>query len=327
MIPYDDIAGYLRQELSADRRREVESWVDRAPENRRLFERLREEWELIGDDPAHWARPDREKIWQAIWAHVRPPARYTRRSVVRIACTWAAVACVIGAVGAFFVKSRLDRAFMARSATTVEAPPGRKAHLTLPDGTAVWLNSDSRLRYAAGFNAVNRLVELDGEAFFRVTKNRRKPFIVRTSGVDVTARGTSFDVSAYADDPNTSVSLLEGSVWVSGRDGTRIADLHPNELAVIPRGTLRCTLYREDAEIYRAWVHDQLDFHNADIFQIVRKLERWYGVGITLVGADPQRRYTFRVKTESLREILDLFGKLTPIECAVDGKNVSVTFK
>lgn len=330
-IPYDDIAGYIRQEISDDKRHEVEAWINDSPENRKLFEQLFNEWENIYDTPEESVRADKKKVWTGISSHIEaslPVKSYTRQFLVKVSSSAAMIAVIIGITVAFFVKSSIDSAFMTRSITTVETSEGQKMQMTLPDGTRVWLNSGSKLLYAADFNSKNRIVKLEGEGFFRVTKNENKKFIVKTSSVDIIVKGTSFDVSAYHDDREIRISLLEGEVAISDKEGNRISGLHPNELAVISRENLGCTVYKkEDAEIYRAWTHDQLTFYNADTHEIIKKFERWYGIHITWIDPDEKQKYTFSVKTESLHEVLELFNKLTPIDYTVNGKEVTIVYK
>lgn len=329
-IPYDEIAGYIRQELSEQERHKVDMWINSSAENRKLFEQLLNEWENIYDSPEQSVRADKDKIWSGISSHIRtslPVKSYTRKILIKVAGIAAMLAIIIGVAATVFVKSTIDSAFLSQSVTTIETRQGQKMQMTLPDGTKVWLNSGSKLTYAGDFNRSERIVNLEGEAFFNVTKNQSKKFKVRTSGVDIVVKGTSFDVSAYNDDREISVSLLEGKVVITDKTGKYMTDLNPDELAIISRQNLKYTLFKDDANTYRSWTEDQLIFYNEDIYEVAKKLERWYGINIKLVNPNEKQKYTFSVKTESLRELLELFNKLTPIDYKINGKEVTIINK
>ncbi|EGK01292.1 FecR family protein [Dysgonomonas gadei] len=329
-IPYDEIAGYIRQELSEQERHKVDMWINSSAENRKLFEQLLNEWENIYDSPEQSVRADKDKIWSGISSHIRtslPVKSYTRKILIKVAGIAAMLAIIVGVAATVFVKSTIDSAFLSQSVTTIETRQGQKMQMTLPDGTKVWLNSGSKLTYAGDFNRSERIVNLEGEAFFNVTKNQSKKFKVRTSGVDIEVKGTSFDVSAYNDDREISVSLLEGKVVITDKTGKYMTDLNPDELAIISRQNLKYTLFKDDANTYRSWTEDQLIFYNEDIYEVAKKLERWYGINIKLVNPNEKQKYTFSVKTESLRELLELFNKLTPIDYKINGKEVTIINK
>lgn len=329
-IPYDEIAGYIRQELSEQERHKIDMWINSSAENRKLFEQLLNEWENIYDSPEQSVRADKDKIWSGISSHIRtslPVKSYTRKLLIKVAGIAAMVAIIVGVAATVFVKSTIDSAFLSQSVTTIETMQGQKMQMTLPDGTKVWLNSGSKLTYAGDFNRSERIVNLEGEAFFNVTKNQSKRFKVRTSDVDIVVKGTSFDVSAYNDDREISVSLLEGKVVITDKTGKYMTDLNPDELAIISRQNLKYTLFKDDANTYRSWTQDQLIFYNEDIYEVTKKLERWYGINIKLVNPDEKQKYTFSVKTESLRELLELFNKLTPIDYKINGKEVTIINK
>ncbi|WP_419033176.1 FecR family protein [Dysgonomonas gadei] len=329
-IPYDEIAGYIRQELSEQERHKVDMWINSSAENRKLFEQLLNEWENIYDSPEQSVRADKDKIWSGISSHIRtslPVKSYTRKILIKVAGIAAMLAIIVGVAATVFVKSTIDSAFLSQSVTTIETRQGQKMQMTLPDGTKVWLNSGSKLTYAGDFNRSERIVNLEGEAFFNVTKNQSKKFKLRTSGVDIVVKGTSFDVSAYNDDREISVSLLEGKVVITDKTGKYMTDLNPDELAIISRQNLKYTLFKDDANTYRSWTEDQLIFYNEDIYEVAKKLERWYGINIKLVNPNEKQKYTFSVKTESLRELLELFNKLTPIDYKINGKEVTIINK
>ncbi len=122
----------------------------------------------------------------------------------------------------------------SKQLTTIEAPIGSKSNITLPDGTQIWLNAGSKLTYGEEFNKSSRNVSLDGEAYFDVEKNKKLPFIVKTSHLDLKVLGTSFNVRSYADDNQVNTTLVEGKVTIElkGEKTNETVTLEPNQSLV-----------------------------------------------------------------------------------------------
>ncbi|WP_341840602.1 FecR family protein [Chitinophaga caseinilytica] len=161
--------------------------------------------------------------------------------------------------------------FAARNVLTT--PRGGQYRLTLSDGTNVWLNAASVLRYPTAFVGPERVVELTGEAYFEVAKDASRPFVVKTDGgTDVKVTGTHFNVSAYEEQPAQVVTLLEGAVTVNQRQ------LEPGQQAVSQNGTIRIS--PADTEQAVAWKNGFFSFSDADIKTVMQELERWYDVKI-----------------------------------------------
>jgi ferric-dicitrate binding protein FerR (iron transport regulator) len=209
-------------------------------------------------------------------------------------------------------------------------PKGEKGQLFLPDGTKVWLNSDSKLSFGSDFNTKDRMVILEGEAFFDVAKSDKHQFIVRTSSVDVKVHGTAFDVTAYTGSDDVDVSLQRGSVSIYKR-GTdeELASLVPNQHVAIDKKSYltKTNSFAGDSDI--AWTFEELIFDHATLKEVFSKMSNWYGVDISIApsSSQPDLKYRFKIKTESLTEILELINKMTPIEYKIDGKEVTIRYK
>lgn len=211
---------------------------------------------------------------------------------------------------------------------TVFAESGQKTQIFLPDSTRVWLNSDSYLSYSSGFNRKNRIVNLKGEAFFDVMKDKEHSFTVKTEDINVVVHGTAFNVSAYPDEQVMSVSLLRGSVTVEERKTTsRSIRLEPNQQVCIERERQSWNLTSCNAEMECLWTQNMLRFENISATEVFNKLEKWYGVNIHIDNLDPSIKYGFVLKSESLREILDLINKITSINYQINGKEVNIKYK
>ncbi|WP_293712447.1 FecR domain-containing protein [uncultured Parabacteroides sp.] len=160
-------------------------------------------------------------------------------------------------------------------------PPGQRAKVLLADGTEVWLNANSTLRYPERFDRKQREVELHGEAFFEVEKNKEKPFIVKTSKMDILVTGTMFNVSAYETEKYFVTSLVEGAVSVScANDRNRTFSLRPQQQIVVSDSSSEVTSF-EDID-FLSWKEGVFVFDDMVLTDIIKKLELFYDVSITV---------------------------------------------
>jgi ferric-dicitrate binding protein FerR (iron transport regulator) len=198
--------------------------------------------------------------------------------------------------------------------------------VVLPDGSKVWLNAGSELRYKNSFNSKLREVELEGEAFFEVMKDHSKLFKVNTGKVSVEVYGTAFNVKNYKEENNLEVTVESGNVGVVG-NGCKLADLAKGKQLSMNRESNAVTLTSPDLGIITAWKNNELVFDGTPFEEVIRYLERWYGVNITIEEKMKRKHnYTFKVKTESFRELLELLKEITPLQYKIDGKNVSIKY-
>lgn len=171
---------------------------------------------------------------------------------------------------------------------TLSTPRGGQYHVVLPDGTGVWLNAASSIRYPTVVTGKEREVEITGEAYFEVAENAAMPFIVKKGNVEVKVLGTHFNVNAYDDEGNMKVTLLEGSVKVEQRttdNGQRTTGnqqlLTPGQQAQAePDGRIRL-IRNADVEQAVAWKNGEFSFRHNDIYEIMRQLSRWYNVDVS----------------------------------------------
>ena len=163
-------------------------------------------------------------------------------------------------------------------------PYGNQSKLILSDNTVVWLNAGSRLVYPTFFNGKTREVLLFGEAFFEVSKNAEKPFIVKTSDIEIKVLGTQFNVSAYAEDKVIQTVLKEGSVAIRQNNASffdKEVVLKPNQMASFSKGSNETKLYDVDASYYTLWTKGLLSFDDVDFNRILKKVERFYNISVS----------------------------------------------
>ena len=162
---------------------------------------------------------------------------------------------------------------------TITVPAGQRINITLADGTNVWLNARTTIQYPITFNEKERLVKLDGEAYFDVTKDKSKPFIVQTDNYNVEVLGTQFDVNAYSETGEFETTLMSGSVKVaSASDSTQKITLKPNNKVFLQDGKLHVTAV-DDYNPYR-WKEGLICFKNETFTSIMKDFEKYYGLTI-----------------------------------------------
>ena len=188
----------------------------------------------------------------------------------------------------------------------IETPRGGQYKVLLPDGTAVWLNAASSLKYPASFGQLKeRRVMLFGEAYFEVAHNKQKPFVVEAGGQEIKVLGTHFNVNAYADEPQKRTTLLQGSVQVS--NGGRILLLHPGEQSQFSSHSF--TSGSADIQTATGWKNGRLAFSRTDIRQVLREIARWYDIEIEYSGAEPNYTISGEVPRQAkLSEILKILS-------------------
>ncbi|MCS4224652.1 FecR domain-containing protein [Sphingobacterium sp. BIGb0165] len=189
----------------------------------------------------------------------------------------------------------------------ITAPKGASFDLTLPDGTKVFLNSDSKINYPRKFTGNMRQVRLEGEAYFEVAHNKEKPFIVKTGTTEIKVLGTKFNVRAYPNMEDNLVSLLEGSVQLSNQFSSML--LKPGEMAVIQRNAQNIPVKDiADADPI-AWKSGYFNFNNIPVSEMALEIGRWYNVEFDLSYLKKDIRLTGRIRRDNkLKTLLALLS-------------------
>ncbi|AYL95583.1 FecR family protein [Mucilaginibacter celer] len=201
-------------------------------------------------------------------------------------------------------------------------PRGGQYQLVLPDGTKVWLNAASSLKYPAAFTGIERKVELTGEAYFEVSKDPSKPFYVKTAGQTVTVLGTHFNINSYTDEAATKTTLLEGSVKVTGNNGQSVK-IKPGEQAVNYANDISIKQNVNTDEAI-AWKNGKFMFRNTDLQTIMRQLSRWYDVDVEYRGTIAQKHYMGRIsRNVPVSQIFEIL-KTSGLNFTINGRKIIV---
>ena len=213
---------------------------------------------------------------------------------------------------------------------TLITPRGGEYKLTLSDGTRVWLNCESELKYPVAFIGENRKVVLKGEAFFAVSKNT-KPFIVETADLTVQVTGTRFNVRAYADDPIVQTTLTRGSVLVETKnnDGgpAQVVALSPGEQADFHRTRARLNRIQVDTTNFVGWIAGYFRFENKPLDEILKSMSRWYNVNYTYKGhVDSRKPLSGRLnRKDDFDVLMNLVSKISGTAYVRDENQVIIS--
>ena len=205
---------------------------------------------------------------------------------------------------------------------TLNVPKGGEYSLILPDGSRVWLNSETTLRFPVQFTGGKRVVYLSGEAYFRAKKDTSAAFHVYTKQQEITVLGTTFNVSAYENDWFTETTLIEGKVAVEG--GAERVVMKPSEQYILDKRSGVGELKEVETEFYTSWIDGKFYFTSFTFEEIVKKLERWYDFTMIYEEDDiRQMRFSGVInKHRPIEEMLRFLEKTTDIHFKISGKNI-----
>lgn len=203
----------------------------------------------------------------------------------------------------------------------VTVPRGGEYKLVLADGTIVWLNSDSHIRYPVTFSGDTRQVELEGEAYFEVAKDKEKPFIVRMNEYNVRVTGTQFNVRNYSNE-NLATTLVEGRVQIEKKG--RVDRLRPGQQAILENNEIRIRTVNVNEQV--AWRHGAFGFTQCRLENIMEELARWYDVDVFYMNQQV-KNYHFSAwfkRSSSINEVINILEKTKKISLDLKGRILTV---
>ncbi len=288
-----------------------------------------DEYKQFQEVVASFNKEELESFMESYWLEYRPERKYQKHDfeeliaeianrvkprTIRIGLKifWQVAAILllplmIAATSYFYIRNhQLEKYFAQKMNITVNS--GERAHLRLPDGTTVRMNSASSITYPSNFGFQNREIALNGEAFFTVTKDSMHPFIVATPYLKVKVLGTVFNLDAYDSADRVETTLLEGAVQIiTQNDHPKTVLLKPNEKAVFHKKTGELTVERTDLRYETAWLNGELIFRSVTFEEMIQVLSRYYGIEVEIVANKiHNERYTGSFNAKNMTDILDL---------------------
>ena len=298
------IARDIDNSLSPEEKRTLQSWLDEDAANQQYYDALKSTWSLTAKAETDFV-PATEKNWESFRQHITETGKrsflYTYRNALRIAAT---VILLCGAATTYFV-------FFHHPEVAVYTQAREKRTVTLPDGSKVFLNQQSSLRYTTGFNGNERAVHLEGEAFFEVTQQSDKPFIVYTRHTQTQVLGTSFDVKSY-NPVEVEVAVVSGKVAFSDRSNAQRLVLSSGNRGVLQSAQTLKQLPIEDPN-FMAWKENRLSFQDTRISDVINTLEGYFDVQIVLKDQEAGRlRYNGTFDPEQLNSLDSVLEVICP---------------
>lgn len=315
-----EIKKYLEGKATPQEILRLTEWLDKK-ENRAAFKQIKNDWKADPDgqnvSPDTWLQLDRFQT-RILTGYNR---KIMKLAFVQRFYQYAAVFLLLIAVCSLYLYFSGSQAEEAISWNTVFAENGQISKVLLPDSTVVWLNSGSRLKYSSWFGNESRDVELSGQAYFDVTKNKKLPFVVSCGDLKVNVLGTRFTAEAYPEDPCIQVILVEGAVNLTSRNSDRVfARLKPDEMMVYNKGNNHFEIEEVVAQKYTAWREGIIHIYDQPLKVVAAKLQKRYNQPI-VVGKDlDDYKVTFSIRNEDFSEVLRMLLAITPAKAYQEGE-------
>lgn len=336
---YKAIGRHLVNTPSKKNKVKLKGWMGESDENKSIYENIERHWRAGNLEKTTIIKHDeiKKEIWKKANADNTIIQKLKRPYQTSGFMKYAAVVLLVVCSGLvfYFQSGEEAPATVENQLITKSNTSGRKSEIHLKDGTIINLNAESELSYHEVFSDTARMVWLEGEAFFDVAKDTSRPFYVISRDIIVHALGTSFNVSGYPEQGKFRVSLATGKVRVSEKSGNWLNKTAPQitlepgqEVYYQSEEKAFSTVQEFDANQVQGWTEGVLHFNKASLEDIIRKLERWYGVDIELVTL-PERalNYTGQFKRQNLENVLTSMAFVNNFEFEINNKNVVLNFK
>lgn len=317
---------FMRGETSRDEEEILSDWL-RSPEaGKQLSNYSQEAWE---NSDNILATEIQGRMFERIKSQMHNTTRKLdkQKRILRVKRLFQYAAIILMVLGAgvgghFYTVHQTQQTLIENSNYLVQTGKGQRANITLPDGTVVWLNSYTQLHYNANYGMTQRVVSLTGEAYFEVAKDKEKPFIVETKGMNVEALGTTFNVKAYQEDSRIIATLFSGSVRVSANGGNVI--LSPDENATFERSSGKLAVHKlENSSYAKMWRNNDLVFNGETLEEIAVLLNRMYNVQIIFKSERiKQYRFSGVICNNSLDNVIELISLTSPITYETCGDTI-----
>lgn len=319
------IKEYLKGIISYDDKFVLLNWL-RIKGNSEKFEQIKKQWinekgyeELTENDQTGLIRFQEYMLKKSHSNSLKINSYY---SFIKYAAMFLLIISIGG--GIFLLQNLKD--INQKAVFTVEADGGQVSKVILPDSSIVWINSKSRLSYDQWYGKRNRMVVLEGQAFFHVNKNKELPFIVNSNHLNVEVTGTKFDVEAYSDSPTTTVILQEGTVNVLvNHPLAKEIVLKPGEQLLFNSVSKKSVISKSNVLKLVSWKEGVLNIYDLPLKETIRKLERRYNYKISLDESIANLNVTMTLKNEDLTSVLQTLRTIIPV--VITSKNDSIYIK
>jgi len=351
------IARHLSGETSEEEAKELELFLKEDPQAHYFYEIFSGYWSVgpqktVNElqEEIHFqqiiAIAEKEKTDSIAYPEMNPERNSNKLITLKRLLVAAVLAGIILA-SYFFIFQRKNSPVKEIAVNEIEAKRGARSFMRLPDGTQVWLNSDSKLEYKENFNDNIREVTLTGEAYFDVVKDAAHPFVVHTSDIDIRVLGTAFNVKSYPKESSIEATLIHGLIEVTNkkRPSSPKVILHPHEklvfqkeddrqvgiaagqssLAKKPFSIAALPKKSDTAIVETSWVYNKLILDGETFKEIALKMERWYNVRISFKNEKAANlRIRYLIENETIEEALKAIQEIEKFKYTINGNEIEI---
>jgi len=333
---------YLNGTCSKDEAQEIVSILETSGNNISLLDEARKQWHILNNNAKDDLVPVEKRLMlNPILDQLHHRIRLNEEAISgkhsgtkKLLTLFSKVAAILILpllVYSVYITSKTSKnsstAFSHTVWQTVKTPVGMQTDFLLPDGSHVWLNAGSVFKYPVPFDQDKRQVEMTGEAFFDVTKDSSRPFLVKAGKMNIDVKGTRFNVINYPGETLTELILESGSVrlfYGNYKDNKTVANIKPGQHAILDIARNELSVSKVDVSKYTAWKEGMLIFRDDQMDEVVRKLNRWFNVEIILQSPELKEYvYTATYRDETLPQILKLLRISAPIKYSISERERS----
>ncbi len=310
---------FFAGEISDDEIAILESWIKSDPENRRLFNEENELWQEA-DTKVKQDYYKTDTGWDKMSSRLglgrsnSKSYKILSRNNFRMLVTAASVACLLAVGGlSLWISGRISDKETLSAYTKISTNEGEKAHVFLPDSTEIILNSGSSVQYDMNYNTKDRIVVLEGEAYFNVRTNLQKPFLVQTELIKVAATGTRFNVFAFNNEDRVETTLEEGAINVSIK-GKETINVKSGQQVIYFVKSNKVQVNEVVVDTYTSWMENKLRFNDTPFEEVLRRIGRKYNVKFEITSRDLLNlKYTATFIDESIEDVMQMLMTVSPI--------------
>ncbi|WP_442590936.1 FecR family protein [Pedobacter sp. AW31-3R] len=325
------ILSYFDKTISDDGLTQLQEWIEEHPDNLEMFS---ETIQILGASKGYFKQPEHTAAnWAKISAHIHAEVLPEEKKTIKASrlkwMMYAAIFFLIAVAGLMNDKMIFHRKALPVDYAQINNPDGQHSKIVLPDSSVIYLGGGSKLRYARKFDGAERTVYLDGEAFFDVVHQSKRPFVVKSGNIATVVLGTSFNIKAFTAKNSVAVTVNTGKVGVmSNLNGKSrlVKFLTPNEQMEINTLTGLYTFNTTDAQAVSGWRDNNFVYYNTPLKEIAASLEHHYGVKIeftdNILG---ESRLTAKFNSMSLHQIMDNLAELSSIAYTQKGNHFFIS--
>ena len=326
---YKLIEDYFNKNISNEDLADLMNWVEFSDENQHAFREVLKTYESVGD---FFQNPkQQQKSWTTIQQHIlknQNEATVSEKKSFKLGwLKFVAAIVIISSISLLYINSQKHELKEEIVYNEIYNPKGQKRLVTMPDGSNIYLNGDSKIKYAQNFNAKKRIVYLEGEAFFDVQHLKNQPFIVYTGKASTTVLGTSFNINSYKSSKNLSITVQTGKVGVVVKNGKekQVQFLYPNQQLNISKDDLVITKKNVDATEIDSWREYKMVFYDKPLSEIIEVIEREYDIDISLERESLKDiKLTTKFDKSSVTQVMDVIAQLSSAKYKIYEKKVII---